>query len=153
MIWFLEAFVKDVVDLSSGGCTALERLWGDTPHPRTEKPQQGCRHWSGSCVALEWLWEDTQHPTVKEKPQQDGRRGKIAFKIKPHTSQRCSEGSNKPCVHQNLETPQRLRQNYVWVSHVEVKVNSGLLLGQGLWEQQTWVWHKPSWRRSPLTPP
>ena len=23
--------------------------------------------------------------------------------------------------------------------------------GQGLWVQQTWVWHKPSWRRSPLT--
>ena len=25
--------------------------------------------------------------------------------------------------------------------------------GHGLWVQQTWVWHKPSWRRSPLTPP
>ena len=25
--------------------------------------------------------------------------------------------------------------------------------GTGLWVQQTWVWHKPSWRRSPLTPP
>ena len=25
------------------------------------------------------------------------------------------------------------------------------LRGQGLWVQQTWVWHKPSWRRSPLT--
>ena len=24
---------------------------------------------------------------------------------------------------------------------------------QGLWVQQIWVWHKPSWRRSPLTPP
>ena len=23
--------------------------------------------------------------------------------------------------------------------------------GQGLWVQQTWVWHKPFWRRSPLT--
>ena len=25
-------------------------------------------------------------------------------------------------------------------------------MGQGLWVQ-IWVWHKPSWRRSPLTPP
>ena len=25
--------------------------------------------------------------------------------------------------------------------------------GAGLWVQQTWVWHKPSWRRSPLAPP
>ena len=24
--------------------------------------------------------------------------------------------------------------------------------GAGLWVQQTWVWHKPSWSRSPLTP-
>ena len=30
-------------------------------------------------------------------------------------------------------------------------VSSGL--PQGLWVQQTWVQHKPSWRRSPLTPP
>ena len=30
-------------------------------------------------------------------------------------------------------------------------VSSGLPQGQGLWAQQTWVWHKPSWRRSPLT--
>ena len=28
-----------------------------------------------------------------------------------------------------------------------------MLQGQGFWVQQTWVWHKPSWRRSPLTPP
>ena len=36
---------------------------------------------------------------------------------------------------------------------MEVQVSSGLLQGQGLWVQQTWVWHKPSWRWSPLTPP
>ena len=29
----------------------------------------------------------------------------------------------------------------------------GTLKGQGLWIQQTWLWHKPSWRRLPLTPP
>ena len=32
------------------------------------------------------------------------------------------------------------------------RVSSGLPQGQGLWVRQTWVWHKPSWRRSPLTP-
>ena len=36
---------------------------------------------------------------------------------------------------------------------MEARVSSGLLQGQGLGVQQTWVWHKPSWRRSPLTPP
>ena len=75
------------------------------------------------------------------------------FRIKPHTCQRCSEGSNKPCAHQDLETPQRLRQNYVWVSPADIQVSSGLPQGQGLWVQQTWVWHKSFWRRSPLTPP
>jgi len=30
----------------------------------------------------------TPHPRAKEKPQQGGRRGAIAFKIKPDTHQR-----------------------------------------------------------------
>ena len=57
-----------------------------------------------------------RYPTSKGKgkPQQDGRRGKIAFRIKPHSCQRLSEGWNKPCAHQDPETPQRLRQNGVW---------------------------------------
>ena len=36
---------------------------------------------------------------------------------------------------------------------MEIRVSSGLLQEQGLWVQQTWMWHKPSWRRLPLTPP
>ena len=35
------------------------------------------------------------HPREKEKPQQDGWRGKITFRIKPCTRQRHSEGSDK----------------------------------------------------------
>ena len=51
--------------------------------------------------------KDTPHRREKEKPQEDNRRGKITFRIKPHTHQRCSEGSNKPCVHQDPEaTPE-----------------------------------------------
>ena len=90
---------------------------------------------------------------AKEKPQQDGRRDKIMFRIKHLTYQRQSEGSNKPCVHQDPETPQKLGQNCVWVSPAKVRVSSGLPQGQRLWVQKTWLWHKPSWRRSPLTPP
>ena len=93
---------------------------------------------------MEQLWGDTPCPRAKE-------RGKIMFRIKPHTRQRCSEGSNKPDVHQDPETPQRLSQNCVWVSLEEVQISSGLLQGQGLWVQQIWVWRKPSWKRSPLT--
>ena len=50
------------------------------------------------------------HPRAKEKPQKDGRRGEIAFRIKPLTQERYSEGSNKLCTHQDPETPQRLSQ-------------------------------------------
>ena len=39
--------------------------------------------------------KDTPHPRAKEKTQQDGRREKITFRIKPRTLQRCSEGSKK----------------------------------------------------------
>ena len=35
----------------------------------------------------------------KEKPQQNGRRGEIAFRIKSHTCQRHSVGSNIPSAH------------------------------------------------------
>ena len=38
--------------------------------------------------------KDTPCSRAKEKPQQDGR-DKTVFRIKPHTHQRCSEGSNK----------------------------------------------------------
>ena len=38
------------------------------------------------------------------------------FGIKLHTHQGCSEGSNIPCVHQDPETLQRLRQNCLSVS-------------------------------------
>ena len=55
--------------------------------------------------------KDIPHPRTKKKPQQDGKSGEIMFRIKPHTHQRHSEGSNKPCEHQ--ETPQRLSQNCV----------------------------------------
>ena len=97
--------------------------------------------------------KDSGHPRAKEKTQQDGRRRQITFRIKPHTCQRHSEGSNKPCAHQDPDTPQRLSQNCVWGSAVELQVSNGLLQGQGLRMQQTWVWHKPFWRRAALTPP
>ena len=55
--------------------------------------------------------KETPCPRAKEKPQQDGRRGEITFRIKPHTRQRRPEGPHKLCVQQDPETLQRLRQN------------------------------------------
>ena len=50
--------------------------------------------------------KDTPCSNAKEKPQEDGRRGKTVFRIKPHTCQRHPECSNKTLCDQ--ETPQRL---------------------------------------------
>ena len=89
--------------------------------------------------------KDTPHPRAKEKPQQDSRRGKTTIRIKPHTRQRCSEGSNKPCMHQDPDTPKRLSQNGNRMPPAEVWVSSELLQGQGLWVQYTWVWQYALW--------
>ena len=72
------------------------------------------------------------------------------FRIKPHTSQRHSQGPNKPCGHQDPENPERLRQTCLWASRVYGSA-VGYHRERGC-VQQTWVWHKLSWRRSPLTP-
>ena len=67
---------------------------------------------------------------------------------------RCSDGSNKTlCTWRDLTETEPDLPLSVWVNPEEVCVSSGLPQGQGLWVQQTWVWHKPSWRRLPLTPP
>ena len=57
--------------------------------------------------------KDSPCPGAKEKSKHDGRRGEIVIRIKSHTHERHSEGSNKPCAHQDPETPQRLSQNCV----------------------------------------
>ena len=91
-------------------------------------------------------------PRAKEKPQKDSRRSEFMFRIKPHSSQRCSEGSNKTLGAPIPRDPQTETELCLSVS-CRVRVSSGLLQGKGMWVQQTWVWHKPSSRRSPLTPP
>ena len=85
---------------------------------------------------------DIPYPRVKEKPQQDGRRGKIAFRIKPHNRQRVSEGSNKTLCAPGPRDPTETEPDLplsVSVSPVEAWFNSGLSQGQGLWALQTWV--------------
>ena len=61
-------------------------------------------------AAVVWCLSDFEG---KGEAQKIGRRGKTMFRIKPHTRQRCLEGSNEACAHQDPETPQRLRQNCV----------------------------------------
>ena len=89
----------------------------------------------------------------KEKPQQDGKRGEIMLRIKPLICQRETLRGLKqtlctPGQRDHMETKPELCLSV----SVKAQVSSGWPQGQGLWMQQTWVWQKPSWRRSPLTP-
>ena len=88
--------------------------------------------------------KDTPHPRAKEKPQQDTRRGEIAFIIKPHTRQRCSEGSNKTLCAPGPRDPTETEPDLplsISVFPVEVQVSNGLPQGQGLWVWEIWVIH------------
>ena len=73
------------------------------------------------------------HPRAKEKPQQDCRRGEVAFRIKPHTCQRSSEGSNKTLSTPGPRDPHGNWARLVFESPAELWVSSDLSLGQGLW--------------------
>ena len=69
-------------------------------------------------------------PLPLQKPQQDGRRDKIMFRIKPHTSQRHSEVSNIPCVPQDPETPQGNVTCVYWPVHQDYSWN----------QRHKWCW-------------
>ena len=98
--------------------------------------------------------KDNPCPRTKEKSQKDGRRGEILFRIKSQTQQRWLEGSNKTMCIQGDRTETELDLHLsVRMSPAEVQVSSGLPQGQGLWMQQTSVWHKPSWSRLLVTSP
>ena len=104
--------------------------------------------------------KDMWHPRTKEKTQQNCSKDKIAFIIKPHTCQRCSEDTQtKPCVHQDPETTQRLSQTCLWVFECLLQRHGSTVachrdIASGCSRPGTSsLWHKPSWRRSPLAPP
>ena len=96
----------------------------------------------------------------KGKAPKVSRRGKIVFRIKPHTCQRRSEGSYEtlctPGPRDLTKTESELCLSISCGSTGQqwTAAGAGALGAADLgWVQLTWVWHKTSWRRSPLTPP
>ena len=69
--------------------------------------------------------------------------------IPPRDTQRAQQTLCTPGPRDPTETEPELCMNVSCRS----RISSGLPEGQGLWIQQTWVWHKPSWRKLPLAPP
>ena len=102
-------------------------IWSSSPG-RTPKLQLAAEQ---LLTAECWIppKKDSPHPRAKEKPQQNCRRDKITFRIKPHTHQKHSEGSNKTLctVGEPTETEPDLTLS-VCMSPAEVWVRSCLLL-------------------------
>ena len=96
------------------------------------------------------------HPRVKEKTQQDSRRGKIIFRIKPHTHQRHSEDANKTLVHTRTQGKEQwphkwLSQTCLWVSRSLQKRCELTIRGTKYNSSGSHVcWCKSFGRRSPL---
>ena len=118
---FFEVGMKTDLFQSCGHCRVFQICWhtecstltASSSHAWTPQLQLTAEQpLTGEC----WIppKKDTPHPRAKEKPQQDGKRGKVAFRIKPNTCQRRSEGSNKTLSHQDPGTPQRLSQALVF---------------------------------------
>ena len=71
---YMTVFVGgDICVLYSVPCASLKRLWGDIPHPRSEKPQQDGRPWSSGKMAV---WEGLTNNWEKRSERQR-RKGKI----------------------------------------------------------------------------
>ena len=73
--------------------------------------------------------------------EQDGRRGEIAFRMKPIPSRDAQRAHTKLCAHQVPETPTETEPDLplsVSVSPAEARVSSGLPQGQGFCLPQTW---------------
>ena len=98
-------------------------------------------------------------PRAKEKPQQDGRKSRVAFRIKPHTCQRCLEGSNKTSCARGPRHPTEAESDLpLWFECLLRRHGSAVSCrgdrGSGCSRPgRHSMWHKSSWRRSPLAPP
>ena len=65
-------------------------------------------------VAVQYWRGSEEIPQIQEQRRSPSKMiggAKSYSRIKPHTLHRRSQGSNKPCTHQDPENPQRQRQN------------------------------------------
>ena len=138
--------------------------WKDmhpSPPVRTLKSQLAAEQPSiGNC----WIWlkYGTSCSRVKRKPQQDGRRGTITFRIKPHTFQRRWEGANKTVcapgprerssdLHKTLSHLPLVSEHLLWRQRSAV-ICCGVRGTDYNCPGTTECWQKSFWKRSPLPP-
>ena len=94
----------------------------------------GGRRWTSSCTGAGATLR--KYPTYKSKGEAPARQEEGRNHVQNQTPYppEMLRGLKYNLVHTRT---QRLSQNCVWVSPEEVRVNSGLPQGQGLWVQQT----------------
>ena len=109
---------------------------------------------TGEC----WTPQKKRFPTSKGKGEAAirCRRGKITFRIKPHTHQRRSEDSDKTSCATGCRDPQRLSQTCFRVFECLVQRHGPAVACHGDRHSgcsrpgSPSVWHQPSWRKLPL---
>ena len=128
--------------------------------PNTESATSFWTPLTGEC----WIppKKDTPHLRAKEKASPDNRRGAVTLKIKSHTCQRCSKGTNKalcqPGPRKAADLHEILSQTCLWVfecllqrhtSAVACHVDRGSCCSS---PGRLSLWYKSSWRRLQLAP-
>ena len=100
-----------------------------------------------------YIKTDTHIQGQMEAPSKIVDGAKSHLEWNPITAKDAGRAQTKPCMHRT-QRPHRDWARPMFVSPAEVCISSGLLQGQGLWVQLAGpcnLWHKPSWRRLPLT--
>ena len=130
--------------VKSGGCASLEQPWGYTPHPRSKNPQQDGRPWS-SCEEVTYIqgqrkspswWKERWSHIYNQTP------------FPPEMLRGLKETLYTPGSRNFTETETEL---YLSVSCGGTGQH-WTATGTGALGAADLVWHKPSLRRSPLSP-
>ena len=84
---------------------------------------------------------------------------KLHLESNPVSTRDAWRAQTKPCVHQEPQTPLSLSQTCLWVFECLLRRHGSAVAcsrDRGSGCSRPWscsMWHKPSWRRSPLVPP
>ena len=92
---------------------------------------------------------DAPCPRAEEKVRQDRRGGETVFRIKPIPT-RDAQRAQTNLVHTRTQRPHRDKTELCLSVSCGGTGQQLPAQGHGLWVQQNWIWHKPSWRRSPM---
>ena len=99
--YHLKSNVLSVVCSAGAESAQCWSNYEDIPHRQGQRSPSKTVGARAAGRALVRLWGDNPCPKAKETLKQDVRRCEIALRIKPHTCQSCSEGSNIACAHQD----------------------------------------------------